>query len=296
MGDRTRIEWADATWSPVTGCTKISEACRHCYIDRCPPLRIAGRAFVGARVIGSSTDVQLHPERLDRPSRWRRGRRIFVCSMSDLFHEQVPDRYIAQIWAVMACASQHQFLVLSKRHARMHHLLNSPRFVEQVAAARDLDPQAGDLSWPVPWVWLGATVEDQRWAGIRIPALLDTPAATRWVSCEPLLARLDLTDYLGRPGGLDWVVAGGESGSSARPSSPGWFRGLRDQAIGSGTPWLFKQWGEWGPAPIGSIEEVPAGQTMVVEGHPMIRWGRRRAGRSLDGRCWDQYPSVGDGR
>ena len=169
MSDKTKIEWADATWNPVTGCTKVSPGCDHCYIDRTPPFRIAGRTFDGPGA-GATTGVLLHPERLDQPLRWQRPRRVCVNSLSDLFHDEVPDEYIARVWAVMALAPQHRFMVLTKRHGRMRSLLSSPSFPELVTvwmwrlqsggALRRTRPHSV-MPMPLPNVWIGVTVEDE---------------------------------------------------------------------------------------------------------------------------------------
>lgn len=374
MSDNTKIEWTDATWSPVTGCTKVSPGCDHCYIDRTPPFRMNGRAFVcprcggtgrvddvdgnmmgaecarckgtGKAGVGDTTGVRLHPERLEMPLRWKRPRRIFVCSLADLFHHSVPDEYIARVFAVMAMAPQHTFQVLTKRHARLRSLLSSPGFVNMVRYAHvyhqeaDLpeDPQDLIQTWPLPNVHLGVTVEDQARADLRIPALLDTPAAVRWLSCEPLLGPVDLSPWRSGycpdhdfDGGfciqrdhpsvrhIDWVVVGGESGPNARPMHPEWARTLRDQCAAAGIPFLFKQWGEWAPAPWhgpdGATHAFPGtayvdnGQLVYtfieldhsptsLERNPeapagatgMRRVGKKAAGRELDGRTWDEHP------
>lgn len=296
MSDKTRIEWTDATWNPVTGCTKVSEGCDHCYAET-----IAHR-FAGTPAYPNGFAVTLRPERLDQPLRWQRPRRIFVNSMSDLFHADVPDEFIARVFAVMALAQQHTFQVLTKRPGRMRSLLSSDDFVRKSATfARDmwngnasLREAAGGWAWdttglrpkvwPLPNVWLGTSVESQKWADVRIPQLLQTPAAVRFLSCEPLLGSLDLTGsgtsqkywLTGRPEwgpeevigngyvvqpltvapALDWVIVGGESGTHARPMHLDWARSLRDQCVAAGVAFHFKQWGEW--APFGPDEMVGA--------------------------------------
>lgn len=280
MSSRTKIEWTrggdgapGATWNPVTGCTKLSPAspgCENCYASTIAE-RFRG---VPGHYFEHGFDVQLRADKLDLPLRWRRPRRIFVNSMSDLFHDQVPDDYIARIWAVMALAPQHTFQVLTKRHARMRSLLSSREFALKVFKTATTDLDFGVIGChfdqPLPNVWLGVSTETQQWADIRIPALLDTPAAVRWISAEPLLGPIDLrhmdldvrdmyqidaltgrnTD-MGRPcpdvASLDWVVAGGESGHGARPMHPDWARSLRDQCQAAGVPFFFKQWGAWVP-------------------------------------------------
>lgn len=277
MADGTGIEWTDATWNPVVGCEAVSPGCDHCYAARDASGRLshfpayAGLAKDG-RFVG---EARLLPERLRQPLRWNRPRRVFVNSMSDLFHDDVPAEYIAQVFVVMAMSHQHTFQVLTKRHARMRSLLSSAEF--QVLAGRaayDLiqrEHRPVGWQWPLPNVWLGVSVESQRWADIRVPALLDTPAAVRWLSCEPLLGPVDLG---GVDGGLmaldalrgegyeygaigaveahethriDWVVVGGESGPGARPMHPDWARSLRDQCVAARIPFHFKQHGEWHP-------------------------------------------------
>lgn len=334
MSDKTKIEWTDATWNPVTGCTRVSPGCEHCYIDWAPPFRIEGRHFVDrdgqrSNAIGSSTGVRLHHDRLDQPLRWRRPRKVFVNSLSDMFHDDVPDEYIARVFAVMALAPQHTFQVLTKRHGRMKALLSSPHWLTQVctvghliAIERGVSGSIFDTGpWPLPNVWVGVTVEDQERADLRIPVLLDTPAAVRFLSVEPMLGPVDLTNVdaflnamepdwnamTGAPHPLvDWVICGGESGPGARPMHPDWARALREQCVGAGVPFLFKQWGEW--APIG-LDDVPAkddfwmapdtGRKGVVHSQRhrpgvvhMARLGKRAAGRELDGRTWDEYPEV----
>ena len=313
MSDNTKIEWADATWNPVTGCTRVSPGCEHCYIDWAPPFRIEGRHFVDAQgershAIGSTTGVRVHPGRLDRPLRWKRPRRIFVNSLSDLFHDDVSDAYIARAWAVMALAPQHTFQVLTKRHGRMRALLRSLDFMGAVAegfrAGHPAGPsgtfdEAPALPWPLPNVWVGVTVEDQERADLRVPYLLATPAAVRFLSCEPLLGPVTLhQDRLGGRlflDGIDWVIAGGESGPDARPMHPDWARSLRDQCTATGVPFLFKQWGEWV-----TEDQAPEDITLpgiswshLGDGGPSVyKVGKRKASRELDGRTWDEYPAT----
>ena len=316
MGDTTHIEWTDATWNPVTGCTRVSPGCVNCYIDWAPPFRVEGRHFTDrdgnrSHAIGATTGVRLHPDRLDWPLRKRswRGKRVFVCSLADLFHDDVPDEYIARVFAVMALTPEVTYQVLTKRPARMRALLASGTFAGMVW--RDVD----DPSWPLPNVWMGVTVEDQERAYLRIPILLDTPAVVRWLSCEPLLGPVNLPvcrclgvgsiahgrnwpdtvcDQCGGSGSqIDWVVVGGESGPNARPMHPDWARSLRDQCASAGVPFLFKQWGEWvteSQAPdditLPATSRLPFGNR-----HPAVwRVGKKRAGRLLDGIQHDGYP------
>ena len=312
MSDGTKISWSDATWNPISGCSKTSEGCLNCYIDRTPPFRMAHRKFNGPG-IGATTGVQLHSERLGIPQRWRKPRMIFVCSLADLFQDEVPTAFIAEVFAVMSLCPQHVFQVLTKRHARMRSLLNSPEFWAQADAARLVrghGPIPGEGVRVLPNAWIGVSTENQKWADIRIPALLDTPAAVRWISAEPLLGPIK-SDPLAK---LSWVVVGGESGPNARPMHPHWARSLRDQCASAGVPFHFKQFGEW--APTAEVISARDGQTIAMHpagmialtadnpfdpferGHPywegLRRFGKKVAGRELDGRTWDEFPAVAE--
>jgi protein gp37 len=211
------IEWTEATWNPVTGCTRVSPGCARCYIERQPPFRIEGRRF---RRVGNeeTTGVRLHPERLEQPRRWRAPRVIFVNSMSDLFHDAISAEYIAAVFAVMAECEQHVFQVLTKRHERLREL-------------------APDLPWPRN-VWMGVSVENNRWA-VRADYLRDVPAAVRFVSAEPLLGPVDRLELKN----LHWVIVGGESGPSYRAMQADWARELRDRCVRAEVAFFFKQWG-----------------------------------------------------
>jgi len=294
VSDKSGIEWTDATWNPVTGCTEVSPGCDHCYAKTFAE-RWRG---VPGHHFEQGFDVVLRPERLDQPLRWRRTRRIFVNSMSDLFHDQIPDDFIAQVFAVMARASHHTFQLLTKRHGRMRSLLNDEDFQVRVGQMRfrmgEPEPADDDPSWgwPLPNVWLGVSVEDQRWANIRTPALLDTPAAIRFLSCEPLLGPVDIINGLGDSWltGIGWIIVGGESGHGARPMHPEWVRSLRDQADVAGVAFYFKQWGEWCPEDQAPEDAVVPARFVRDDGTGGIRFGKKAAGRELDGRTWDEYP------
>jgi len=266
MSDKTKIEWCDASWNPVTGCSKVSEGCQNCYAER-----MAWRFYSGSDKYTSRSShfkVQCHIERLDIPIGWRKPRKIFVCSMGDLFHEAVPAAFIAEVFGVMACATvdcgkrheheeecwqgpPHTFLVPTKRPERMLRF-----FREELS--REMEHWQGDaplsvaldVGWPLQNVWLGVSVENQAKAAERIPLLLQAPAAVRFVSVEPMLGPVDLSPWLcdhewehGTPGGLNWVICGGETGPGARPMDPAWARSLRDQCqlAGAGVPFFFKQ-------------------------------------------------------
>lgn len=239
MADKTGIEWCDATWNPVTGCTEVSPGCDNCYAKT---FAERWRGTPG-HYFENGFDVQLRPDKLDLPLRWRKPRRIFVNSMSDLFHDQVPDDYIADVFSIMAQTPRHTFQLLTKRHGRMRSLLSNTEFATRVW--NPISPYIRDVEyrqWPLPNVWLGVSAENQQWADIRIPALLDTPAAVRFISAEPLLGPLSIfaSSKIDRHPGLDWVIAGGESGRSARPMHPSWIRSLRNECRDNGVSFLFK--------------------------------------------------------
>jgi protein gp37 len=270
MGDKTGIEWTDATWNPVTGCDRVSPGCDNCYaLTLAARLKAMGSANYQTdghpRTSGPGFGVQCHPHMLDQPLRWRRPRRIFVNSMSDLFHPDVPDEFIAQVFAVMAVASQHTFQVLTKRPQRMAALLQErSEFTTMVHDALEEDlghREACYDAWPLPNVWIGTSIESDRYSW-RADHLRATPAAVRFISAEPLLGPLVSIDLAG----IDWLIVGGESGPGARPMQPEWVRDLRDGCLAQAATGLvhgagktagavfgprpafhFKQWGEWVP-------------------------------------------------
>jgi protein gp37 len=259
MGDKSGIQWTDATWNPVTGCDKVSPGCAHCYAERvairlwpsqyppvpCREAREDGIPYDSSRP-RQFTDVQCHEDRLDQPLRWQRPRKIFVNSMSDLFHEAVPDQFIVDVFGIMALAHWHTFQVLTKRPERMrsflaagdHGILRQFMLLQQNGGMstrhvfRALDIKRRDdveWRWPLPNVWLGVSVENQHFADERIPLLLQTPAAVRFISAEPLLGGIDIAKH--RPGslGIHWCIVGGESGHGARECRPWWVRNLIGQ-------------------------------------------------------------------
>lgn len=309
MSANTKIEWSDATWNPVLGCSKVSPGCASCYAIQAawvkqsnpnPKVRAAYEGLVEKRPDGSlnwTGRVNAIPERLEIPLRWRSPKRIFVNSLSDLFHENVSDDFIDKVFGVMALARHHTFQVLTKRPERMAAWF-SERFQYRTIdggvswgdrsdrvfeAMQDFtDPSNDDHfdaggnfvwpGWPLPNVWLGTSTEDQRTADERIPHLLRTPAAVRFLSCEPLLGPVDLSSrymvlgYCETPEPLiSWVIAGGESGPKHRPMNLDWARSLRDQCAAAGVAFHFKQVG---------------GRTPKANG------------RLLDGRTWDEFPTT----
>lgn len=320
MSTNTSIEWTEATWSPVTGCDRVSDGCTNCYaLALAKRLKAMGSAKYqtdgGPRTSGPGFGVATHESALALPLRWKKPRKIFVNSMSDLFHHKVPIEFIVRVFAVMAATPQHTYQILTKRPGRARAILtdkcrcgsgHAPGIHFRSAmswAATKHNPDyltgldAGqvyfDAGWPLPNVWIGTSVENQRFADVRIPHLLATPAAVRWLSCEPLLGPIDLlgqprvgceavgpvithngcsmsTDYgsgveydCDHQVGIDWVVVGGESGPNYRPLNLDWARGLRDQCAQAGIPFMFKQVGGRTP---------------------------KAGGRELDGRTYDGYP------
>jgi protein gp37 len=299
----SKIEWTEKTWSPITGCTKISPGCAHCYAERMAK-RLAGRYGYPA---DEPFRVTLHPERLQEPAHWRKPRIVFPCSMSDMFHPDVPDEFINKMLTMMTHpmmgASHHTYLILTKRPERILSG-HAERFAE----------------WKN--IWLGVTAENQEMADKRIPILLQIPAAVRFVSIEPMLGPVDLRGKLchwTNPDGsgswfspvpgkvqkrlINWVICGGESGPGARPMHPDWARSLRDQCVSAGVPFFFKQWGEY----------VGGYATEIFDGHPgwsryqndtlspnydhywgdgmvSLKVGKHAAGRLLDGQEWNETP------
>lgn len=268
MADGTGIEWTDATWNPIRGCSRVSEGCRNCYAESVaarfsgPGLPYEGLARRTASGEARWTGVaKMVPKMLDQPMRWQKPRRIFVNSMSDLFHESLDFRDIAAIFGVMALAERHTFQVLTKRPARMVEWFQWASRVDIITEMSEaLSAELGDgfaslayrasAGWPLPNVWLGVSVEDQAAADERIPLLMKTPAAIRFLSCEPLLGPVDFRTVPGfNRVALDlsnfWVIVGGESGPGARPMRPSWVHQIRYLCSNAGVPFFFKQWGEY---------------------------------------------------
>ncbi len=272
MSDRSGIEWTGNTWNPVTGCDQVSEGCDHCYaLTLAKRLKAMGNRRYqrdgDPRTSGPGFGVTLHEDKLLEPLQMRRPRPVFVNSMSDLFHRDVPIWFIERVFETMASAPQHVFQILTKRPGRMASVL------------RRIQPD------PLPHVWLGTSVENQRWAYVRIPKLLETPAVVRFLSCEPLLGPIDLLPWFQsnshqprrsrnaeirlkwrEPSArIDWVIAGGESGPGFRPLDLDWARDLRDQCTAAGIAYFFKQVGGRTP---------------------------KAGGRELDGMKWSELPPA----
>jgi protein gp37 len=219
MGDHTTIEWTDATWNPIRGCTKISPGCKHCYAETFAE-RFRG---VPGHPYEQGFDLKRVPAALPLPFTWPRRKMVFVNSMSDLFHEDVPEAYVDAVVAVMRAADWHTYQVLTKRSERMRDYLQAHR--DEVAAS--------------PHIWWGVSVEDRRYGLPRVADLRAAPAGLRFLSVEPLLEDLGPIDLAG----IGWVIVGGESGPGARPMHPDWVRSVRDRCAAAGVPFFFKQWG-----------------------------------------------------
>jgi protein gp37 len=239
MATNTSIEWTESTWNPITGCTKISAGCANCYAER-----MARRLqAMGQPNYRNGFALTMHERALELPLLWRKPQMVFVNSMSDLFHEDVPLEFILRIFEVMRQAHWHRFQILTKRSKRL----------------AELD---ATLPW-APNIWMGVTVENQDCIS-RIDDLRDCGAAVKFLSLEPLLAPLPELDLTG----IDWVIAGGESGPGARPMSPEWVTDIRNQCVASGTPFFFKQWGGV---------------------------NKKAAGREIEGQTWSQVPDLAAG-
>lgn len=295
----TKIEWCEETWNPITGCTKVSSGCKNCFAERMAK-RLAGRFGYPA---DDPFGVTYQPGRLDEPMRWRKPRRIFICSMGDLFHEKVAFPYINRVFARIAMAPYHTFLILTKRPERMRHYMTGENRIKIV---QTFPCDVGNIRWPLRNVWIGTSVENQAAADERIPHLLNTPAAVRFVSAEPLLGPIlfDFAPERFNEREIDWMIVGGESGPKARPMHPLWVKGIRDQCVEAGVPFLFKQWGEWQWVtytdqhgnPMLCITPGPK-EVVLHDGNNtnrvnMKRVGKKAAGREFDGREWSEYPDV----
>jgi protein gp37 len=363
MAQASTIEWTDVTWNPVAGCLVITPGCTNCYAMRTAGTRLKhhpSRANLTTMTkVGPVWNgaVRFNEQWLTQPLGWKKPRRIFVCAHGDLFHESVPDEWIDRVFAVMALTPQHTYQVLTKRAARMRAYINGlpskipflgrmPLERIHFEAAGHIEGDGGymdalkgagnvyslylDTPWPLPNVWLGVSTERQKEADERIPDLLATPAAVRFISAEPLLGPIDLRNVgsatsesarlgidalrgnSGRPGRivargcwprLDWVIVGGESGPAARPMHPDWARGSRDQCAAAGVPFFFKQWGAWAPSETASSRmivaddgdiDIPDDRTADEEfgEAEMARMGKKAAGRLLDGVTHDAMPEV----
>lgn len=296
MGDKTGIEWTDSTWNPVVGCSIISPGCTNCYaMQQAASLE---RRFGSKKYAGLTKVVNGHPVwtgatrliegTLDQPLRWKRPRRIFVNSMSDLFHESLAELAIDKVFAIMALARRHTFQVLTKRPDRMRdYLTNGGATCLRIGIRQQIEAlghkDIGAVDKVLPNVWMGTSVEDEDRKS-RLDALRATPAAVRFISAEPLLGSLGKLDLTG----IHWVIVGGESGRGARPMHPEWVREIRDQCATDGVAFYMKQWGEWLPAG----QRDAAGLYGLGEGNPIEygRLGKKKAGYFLDGYEHREFP------
>jgi protein gp37 len=260
MAQQSKIEWTECTWNPVRGCTRCSPGCQNCYAERMAArFSGPGKPYESLAVFTPAgprwtNRIQLVPELLDQPLRWRKPRTIFVNSMSDLFHEDVPDRFIHNVFAVMQKADQHVFQVLTKRASR-------------------LAAMSADLPW-APNIWMGVSIENADYLH-RVDHLRKTGAGIKFLSLEPLLGPLSgltLND-------IGWVIVGGESGPGARPMRPEWVRDIRDRCAAAGVPFFFKQWGK---ITNNTEQDDPTAKK---------NGGTAKGGRILDGRTWDNVPN-----
>lgn len=311
MAANSTIEWTEHTWNPVTGCTRVGPECSNCYamnmahrFDWGEHLTRVHKVHLeqvdGSRksveMVDWNGEVDVHPHLLTMPLRWRSGAKVFVCSTADLFHHRVPFRFTAAVFGVMAAAPAHTFQVLTKRPARMAEfisLVESGALPSQSLCTTAADQiqqkhladrvRATTPSWPLPNVWLGTSV-GVRAAKYRIDDLRAIPAAVRFLSLEPLLEDLGELDL----SGIGWVIAGGESGARARPMHPDWVRSIRDQCNAAKVPFFFKQHGAFSPAQ--THGHCSGSRFSFADGQEVVRVGKKKGGRQLDGRTHDGMP------
>jgi len=257
----TNISWTDETWNPLVGCSKISAGCKNCYAESASKSARLQQFSQYQTVKDWDGTIEFVENQLLKPLSWKASKKVFVCSMSDIFHANVEDEWLDKIFAVMAIASQHTFQILTKRPERMQEYLSYPKTLQRIGTwiAADLKSHYGlvglnhsvfdKFRLPLPNVWLGTSVENQKAADSRIPSLLMTPASVRFLSCEPLLEAIKIEDYLrpdteelGHPG-IDWAIVGGESGTGARPCHIDWIRSLVQQCQKTETAVFVKQLG-----------------------------------------------------
>jgi len=280
MGQNSKIEWTHHTFNPWWGCVRVSPACKNCYAE-------SWAKRVGVDVWGKDAERRFFSDKHWRdPIKWNREaeeagkrRRVFCASMADVFENRRDlDPSRAKLWPLIEATPRLDWLLLTKR----------PQHIGRLAPWRD--------QWPAN-VWLGTTAENQKWANERMPRLMEYPAAVRFASCEPLLGDIDLTPWLAREEtghGLNWVIAGGESGPNSRPMNPSWAESIRDQCGSASVPFHFKQWGHWGPHANGPTARVQTIQVTDRQGNAisLFKVGKRASGRLLGGVTWDQFPEV----
>lgn len=298
----SKIEWTEKTWNPTTGCNKVSQGCKNCYaevmhkrLQKMAPDKY-NRPFLEGAIP--------HEPSLMVPFKWKRPTMIFVNSMSDLFHEQIPFEFVDKVFAVMAANPQHTFQVLTKRSKRMvDYFKNRPLGVHGMIREAWVEMGfSGIAPWPISNVWIGVSVEDQKTANERIPDLMLIDAAVRFLSMEPLLGSVDLeriemvSGFVNCLSGaepaykpINWVICGGESGKGSRPLAPIWGKYIRESCIDNNVPFFFKQWGEWlFESEIDSMK--PGGKQGKVNEHGFIKFGKKFSGRLLDGKEHNAMP------
>lgn len=326
MADNTKIEWADATVNAINGCTVKSPGCANCYAMK-QAHRFDARRGLTSMTNGGMVwtgEVRLNEKQLLQPLSWKRPRGIFWNAHGDPFHPKVPDEWIDKMFGIAALTPQHTHMILTKRSDRMRQYVRSlpnrddlVREAIRASGVTQMSARAAGIAvrFTLPNVWLGVSVEDQARADERIPDLIDTPAAVRFLSCEPLLGPVDLTVFpvydkpllrgdvlLGIAScgplevdcpKLDWVIVGGESGPGARPMHPDWARSIRDQCAAADVPFHFKQWGEWYPAFANdsAVNSASVRETREIDGAVVHRLGKKTAGRLLDGVQHDGMPA-----
>lgn len=328
MSYKSKIEWTEATWNPIAGCTKCSPGCENCYAERMSYRlmamergrledEIAGKysQVVDNRFGGWNGRIYCDEFALKQPLHWRKPRRIFVCSMSDLFQEKVPFDFIDKVFGVIEKCPHHTFQILTKRAKRMAKYfkgkIQARRIVQSVARNTDGCKEVNSL--PLSNLHLGVSISNQAEADEKIPILLQIHAAVQWLSIEPMLGPIDLLNCNGVMafGGsygawIDGVVVGGESGPGARPMHPDWVRSIRDQCVAADVPFFFKQWGNWIPGKrLGEIiwdstHEASSKEFRDVNNSSVFQFpdgqyifrsrSKKTAGRILDGREWNEYP------
>jgi len=336
----SKIEWTQETWNPIVGCSKISPGCENCYAEKMA-YRLAHAlasndtsdtwsAYVDVIGIGQKKNgvIQLAPKwsgqtsmvksAFEKPCHWKKPRMIFVCSMGDLFHESVPFEWIDTVFGVIGMHDHHTYQILTKRPERMVEYFESRGFNEKFAEG-------------YPHVWIGVTAENQEQANKRIPILLDIPAAKRFVSIEPMLSKIELSDIIEsdgshyvnyltgeqsgvdgegtycdwHPNKIDWVILGGETGHKARPMHLDWVRSVRDQCKEAGVPFFFKQWGEYKEVSLTPEQRIKEkyivlgndGKEYIIAGEHlspvyMQKVGKKKAGNELDGKAYQEFPKT----
>jgi protein gp37 len=324
----TKIEWTNETWNPIVGCSKVSEGCQNCYAEK---MAIRVRSMLANNITPSwvayddvvdmdkkawNGKTHLVLSAFEKPFHWRKPRKVFVCSMGDLFHESVPFAWITNVFAVIMANPQHTFQILTKRPDRMlewfnyiekieeHEVMQGPEKIRYLAyKLYDYKTEFNNGNyWPLKNLWIGVSAENKEQANKRIPILFKISAAVRFVSIEPMLGAIDLDDFTYDGIGslqnqLDWVILGGESGHHARPLHPDWVRSIRDQCKATGIPFFFKQWGEWIPVDHCDEDNYWAAKKSKEIGNGIQKYlvfkvGKKRAGNLLDGKRYEEFPNT----